>query len=381
MTPEPPAGGRTHIDYFDAIRLTAAFGVVFMHTASGPLWQQVNTHWLLLNPFVSLAFTSVPLFLMMSGYLSLNARRAMDIRYLFSRRLPRLLVPLAFWTVMAVADTLVSRRAFTVQAFFAALLDALRSPAAMHLWYMYLLTALTLLSPFLSGGVRALDESGHRRYALVLIGAVMAQSMLRILLPGEQWKFLDVHLIYSLSIYSGDLCVFLLGYYLSTTRRKLPNWLLVLAGLILLGAVTVGTYLRTVETGGYEQSFQNQSGGFEVALAACVFLLWKQCFRGKLPQVLRPVVALTLPIYMMHGVVLSVLMHLNIFARGLFDTVGFSVLVFLGCFFCVKTAASVKPCCFLITGLRYEEACGSCNWQYTLRVLRERRQGASGSTD
>lgn len=86
---------RPHVDYFDGLRIFAALCVIFMHTAAGPLRAGVNTDWHLLNVCTSLAFTAVPLFFMMSGYLLMTSRKTADISVLLRHRLPRLVVPLA----------------------------------------------------------------------------------------------------------------------------------------------------------------------------------------------------------------------------------------------------------------------------------------------
>ena len=93
---------RAHVEYFDWLRIIAALSVIFMHTAAGPLRAGINTSWHLLNVCTSLAFTAVPLFFMMSGYLLMTSRKTADISVLLRHRLPRLVVPLAgcgscFW--------------------------------------------------------------------------------------------------------------------------------------------------------------------------------------------------------------------------------------------------------------------------------------------
>lgn len=93
---------RAHVEYFDWLRIIAALSVIFMHTAAGPLRAGINTGWHLLNVCTSLAFTAVPLFFMMSGYLLMTSRKTADISVLLRHRLPRLVVPLAGWTVVAV---------------------------------------------------------------------------------------------------------------------------------------------------------------------------------------------------------------------------------------------------------------------------------------
>lgn len=251
---------RPHVDYFDGLRIFAALCVIFMHTAAGPLRAGVNTDWHLLNVCTSLAFTAVPLFFMMSGYLLMTSRKTADISVLLRHRLPRLVVPLAGWTVVAV------------------------------LWQMFLAHTLT---------------------------------------PGA---------------------------------------------VVLLAVISVGTWVRTVRTGEFNQSFQNQSAGFEIVLASCIFLLCKQTCnrppRAWVKAVTGPVVALSMAIYLMHNIFLSMLFSVGVSVHSFGSTVGVTLLAFAACFVVTKTVATIRPLCYLATGKTYAEACRSCNWVYTFRRLR-----------
>ena len=258
---------RAHVEYFDWLRIIAALSVIFMHTAAGPLRAGINTSWHLLNVCTSLAFTAVPLFFMMSGYLLMTSRKTADISVLLRHRLPRLVVPLAGWTVVAV------------------------------LWQMFLAHTLT---------------------------------------PGAIWAQL---------VAAGTLAV-----------------------------ISVGTWLLTVRTGEFNQNFQNQSSGFEIVLAACIFLLCKQTCnrppRAWVRAALGSVVSLSMAIYLMHNIFLSMLYSVGVSPRSFGGTVGVTLLVFAACFAVTKTVATVRPLCYLATGKTYAEACRSCNWVYTFRRLR-----------
>ena len=125
---------RPHVDYFDGLRIFAALCVIFMHTAAGPLRAGVNTDWHLLNVCTSLAFTAVPLFFMMSGYLLMTSRKTADISVLLRHRLPRLVVPLAGWTVVAVLWQMFLAHTLTPGAIWAQLVTALLGPVLVHFW-------------------------------------------------------------------------------------------------------------------------------------------------------------------------------------------------------------------------------------------------------
>ena len=224
---------RAHVEYFDWLRIIAALSVIFMHTAAGPLRAGINTSWHLLNVCTSLAFTAVPLFFMMSGYLLMTSRKTADISVLLRHRLPRLVVPLAGWTVVAVLWQLFLAHTLTPGAIRVQLVAALNGPVMVHFWYLYTLIALYVLSPILYGGIRTLGKSG-RVYLFVLAAAVSAHTVLLTVLPDGAAQYDDLDIFGKLKIFGGHMATFVLGYLLGSYEKKIPNWLLVLGAAVRL---------------------------------------------------------------------------------------------------------------------------------------------------
>ena len=361
---------RPHVDYFDGLRIFAALCVIFMHTAAGPLRAGVNTDWHLLNVCTSLAFTAVPLFFM---NLLMTSRKTADISVLLRHRLPRLVVPLAGWTVVAVLWQMFLAHTLTPGAIWAQLVTALHGPVMVHFWYLYTLIALYALSPILYGGIQVLGKSG-RVYLFVLAAAVSAHTILMTVLPDGAAQYVDLDIFDKLKIFGGHMATFVLGYLLGSYEKEIPNWLLALGAVVLLAVISVGTWVRTVRTGEFNQSFQNQSAGFEIVLASCIFLLCKQTCnrppRAWVKAVTGPVVALSMAIYLMHNIFLSMLFSVGVSVHSFGSTVGVTLLAFAACFVVTKTVATIRPLCYLATGKTYAEACRSCNWVYTFRRLR-----------
>lgn len=316
---------RPHVDYFDGLRIFAALCVIFMHTAAGPLRAGINTGWHLLNVCTSLAFTAVPLFFMMSGYLLMTSRKTADISVLLRHRLPRLVVPLAGWTVVAVLWQMFLAHTLTPGAIWAQLVTALHGPVMVHFWYLYTLIALYALSPILYGGIQVLGKSG-RVYLFVLAAAVSAHTILMTVLPDGAVQYVDLDIFDKLKIFGGHMATFVLGYLLGSCEKKIPNWLLALGAVVSLAVISVGTWVLTVRTGEFNQNFQNQSSGFEIVLAACIFLLCKQTCnrppRAWVKAVTEPVVALSMAIYLMHNIFLSMLYSAGVSVRSFGSTVG-----------------------------------------------------------
>lgn len=362
---------REHINYLDPIRFFSTVSVVFMHVAAGPLRGEVSPGWHTLNILTALAFAAVPLFFMMSGYLLLTDEKTADVVTLLKKRLPRLIVPLATWSVVAVVWNLLSTSSFSVGALVNGLITALHSPQAVHFWYMYTLIALYSLSPLLYGGLNNLNQKGHALVLCVCL-IISVRSMLVAILPDSMDRFLQIDLLDKLQFFGGHLCTFILGYYLGKTKTKLPRWALAVTVMLLWAVVTVGTWQRTKVTGTFDQTFQSQSAGFEVLLAACLFLLTKQTV-SKPSQFLTamPVIPLSVGIYMMHNILISVLHRFGVVEQGLWGTLGMTVAVFVICYLTVKTAMTVKPLCYLLTGMPYKTACKTCNWVFTFRKKRK----------
>ena len=53
--------------------------------------------------------------------------------------------------------------------------------------------------------------------------------------------------------------------------------------------------------------------------------------------------------------------------RGTTTVAGGTVLIFLLSWLLAKTLASIRPLCYLFTGMPFEKACESCNWQWSVR--------------
>ena len=372
--------GRQHIHYIDSLRVISAASVIFMHTAASGLRvgvldaaPYVTRGWHLMNLLTSFAFTAVPLFFMISGYLLFTDEKTKDVSHLFRRRLPRLVIPLAVWTVLTAAWQSLTAGEGAL-GILTRLRDALYGPVITPLWFMYALIVLYLLSPFLYAGLHGLSRGGHR-LVLAVIAAVSLRAALAALLPDQWGRWLNLYALKSLQVLGGNLLLMLLGWYLGTWEKRLPKPLLIAVASATWAVIVAGTYVRTRIYGVYDQAFQTQSAGFEVLLSACIFLLAKQV-PDRPNRLLRaiPAAPLAFPIYLMHGLALLVLFRCGIDPLRFPEILGVSVGLLAVCYLVAKTLASIRPLCYAFTGLRYDAACGSCNWIYTVRKRKASNQ-------
>lgn len=372
---------RDHIYYFDYLRIIAAISVIYMHVAALPLREEVNIQWQMMNVCTSFAFTAVPLFFMMSGYLLLSSPNTGDITLLLKKRIPRLIVPLIGWTIVAAIWLAFSGHNLNVETVTGQLVSALNTPVMIHFWYMYTIIALYLISPFLYGAIHSLNKKGHI-YVLILIALVSLKTILQIVLPSAISVFVNIDFISKIEFFSGHLCTFILGYYLGSNKHKIPNWILICVAALTLGIIIAGTYHLTAKAGTYTQDFQNQNSGFEIILAACIFLFFKQnCnkpIKGLTP-IINSTVSLSLSIYMMHNILLSMFYAIGVYPHTKIEVTLLTILILLICMLVLKTVATIKPICYIATGMSYQAACSSCNWIYTYQWIKHSLHKSSNS--
>ncbi len=360
-----------HVYYFDYLRIFAAISVIYMHVAAGPLRREINLDWHLIDFFTCLGFTAVPLFFMMSGYLILSSEKTLDVTVLFKKRLPHLIIPLAGWTIVSIIWSIIYAKSFSLSTLYNSLVSSLSSPAMVHMWYMYTLIAMYVLSPIIAAALRNLDKRAHI-YVFILASLVSIKAILKLLSPPFIDKYLDIDIINKLTFYSGHLSSFVLGFYLGNLKKKIPNAVLAVSSIVVLAIITVGTYLFTIKNGAFDQSFQTQAAGFEVLLAALIFLLFKQNF-NKPAKIIKyiPIVPLSLSIYLMHNILLNMMYAVGFKVNSFFDTIFITLLNLVICLFTMKTVATIKPICYISTGMSYKAACASCNWVFTYRWIKD----------
>lgn len=370
---------KRRVYYFDYLRVIAAVSVVYMHAVSSLLRGPIEINWHLSNLFTSFAFTAVPLFFMMSGYLLLSEEKTMDVSVLLRKRLPRLIFPLVGWSIVVVLYQMYVAQTYTLRALYDGLVSALTTPAQISYWYMYTLIAIYAISPVLAGGLRVLDEKGHR-YVVVLASLASLRAMLKAVTPDGADHLLNVDILDKLTFFSGNLSTFVLGYYLGNLKKRIPNGILLSGAAVVLAIIVAGTTVLTRKSGTYDATFQSQGAGFEVLLAGLVFLLFKQN-ANKPSRLLErvPLVPLSLAMYMMHAVLLSMMYRVGFTIGSFLDAVVVTLINMTVCFFTMKTVATIKPICYLATGMPYRVACDRCNWVYTFRWIRAwmgKRRGA-----
>lgn len=300
VTASRPVG---RVFYLDVLRIYAIICVVLLH-ALVPLLTDLNyfgtTSWLIsiaLNPFCR---TGVAIFLMISGHLLLNDPLADSFGAFYKKRIPRLVIPLLIWNVIyyvyyALVWDLEGQGAGD---FFTRLFD---SGTAYHMWYVYTLIGIYLLTPFLKKITYACSKRQLTGFLFVIISMTTIRPFI------NAAALVNIHLFDPLI--GGYIGFFVLGYLLgSTDFMRWQRLLFYLGGIVGCIISFMFIYSRSTPEG-FDFSINAAYSLPRFLVAAAVFVLSKQLFGrcdGKsLPErIFSKLAGLTFGIYWLHVIAL-----------------------------------------------------------------------------
>lgn len=89
---------------------------------------------------------------MISGSVVLESEKIYSTRYVLTRRLPKLLVPLIVWSAIAILIKYLTSHAlsdgFDMAGYIREIFYIPTGSVVVHLWFMYVLTPIHIISPF-----------------------------------------------------------------------------------------------------------------------------------------------------------------------------------------------------------------------------------------
>lgn len=227
--------------YLDILRWLAIGAVVMLHVTSGVLdtipkqmsAQQKNIYEMIKNMMA----IGVPVFLMISGSLFLNPGKEVTIEKILKRYVPRILLALFLFGVpFAIMELIVKQGGFSPMMPVQGFLLTVSGKTWAHMWYLYELVGIYLLTPF----IKLVVNYGGRRF--IQYGLILGFLFNGLLPFIEQICDIHVGIVYQLSgIY---VFYYVLGHYLHQYGTLDWRWcagvLGVLEGCIILNGLLGG---------------------------------------------------------------------------------------------------------------------------------------------
>lgn len=251
---------RNRIVYFDLLRIWGMIWVIYMHVASAPLSKEINAQWIFITMLATVAYTAVPLFFMMSGYLILTSKKTEDVSVLLRHRLPHLILPLVFWNVIIAGWIVFKNQETSLINIIKYTLTGFSSPLMQHLWFIYTLVTLYLISPLIYFALNYFSEK-LKMYVLIIIGLIYVQTMVTIVVPGSLKEIFQIRSFKELNFLDGAFWIFVLGYFLGNIKKRIPKGILLTIAIVDWGFITVNTVLASIRGGGvYDRISKSESG-------------------------------------------------------------------------------------------------------------------------
>jgi len=255
---------KNRIQWIDLTKAFAIFLVVVLHV-SAPILSGYNilpkSSWLMGNFYNSFGRIGVPLFVMISGFLLLRHKEDEPIKTFFGKRFKRILLPFLSWSFIYFLWSNLSKNQ---DINFANFLEVIYKPQYYHLWFMYMIIGLYLITPVLRAVIKNGEEKITKYLMFLLTGyallPLLFQNTLLIIIP-------NVFVLY-----------FVLGFYLGNKENKnIRKSYLIEVYLICYVITFLGTlYLTQKNNGVYDPFFHESTGPILILMTICVFMLLKK---------------------------------------------------------------------------------------------------------
>jgi len=248
-------------NYLDKLRLISTLAVILLHISAEVCHRYftIPTHqWLVANVIDSFTRFCVPVFIMISGALNLQQEKAFSIK----KRMTTILLPFMFWTTayllwLHFTEGLALSRGIIL---------IFQGPIYYHLWFVYVIAGLYLLTPIIKPIVAARERTEY----LLLVWGIFSVA-----LPFLGY-FTGYKLYPNLNFLDGYIGLYILGFYLDKYFDiKVKKYLLIPLLIVAWIFTATATWVATYQTNTFDQTFMAYLTPNVVIMAIALFLLAK----------------------------------------------------------------------------------------------------------
>lgn len=301
---------KKNVGYIEVLRTIATIAVVFLHInmtlpANYTKYELGVGNYVFFESCYMVVSWAVPIFLMISGYLLLNPERKMDLSkiVIYIKRMAVVLV--IFGTTYAFMELFFQERTFSLYMIAKSFFYMLEGKSWDHLWYLYTLIGLYIITIPLRVIVSRLSK---REYEVLLIILIVGTF----LIPTIN-GYLEISLKH-LMLIDNSVVYYVMGYYLATTERNFTR----LSRVVF--PISIACSIITNVLGGYyynsfiDTNMMNNSF-FRALAAMSLFVLIRNSFskhdmghfKLKVIELSNKLKPFSFAIYLIHPVFINVI--------------------------------------------------------------------------
>jgi surface polysaccharide O-acyltransferase-like enzyme len=311
--------------WVDKAKVMATFGVVVTHVSAATLFGVRDVHslgWWAANIYDPLARFAVPFFVMISGTLLLDPAKNEPFRVFYKKRASRILPPLVFWSLFFIGWTALGEWLGGKPVPYSYLIKRVVSGSPYyHLWYLYMIPSLYLLTPYLRKALKALDDREVQNLCLLLFFVASAGYAFNHFSVGGRDLFITWFLYY--------LPYFIWGHLVGYRQLKEPGGkTIVFRFALFVGLTALGCYVLTVQTNLKSGLFFYTNLSPTVILLSVSLYFWFKKSNDPIipPQWLQGLAGMSLGIYLIHPFYLDLLKYYRMESKNFFPWISIPVL-------------------------------------------------------
>ena len=282
------------------LRVFATIMVVLIHTSGGALFhfKDMPQSWWAGNIVGGFGRFAVPVFVMISGALLLG--KEIEFFSFIQKRFLRVWVPFTLWVIIYVLyHNYFETKPYSFQT---ALTQYFTGGNYLygHLWFVYMILGLYLITPFLNNWLLKSNESQIN----ILLGFLFTISCGIHLIK----RPLGIHIPNDLQNFGGYIGYFVAGYVLKNKQFNINKlWYLFVFTIGYLMLI-FGSFYLVENTGKFDLFFYDYFSPSVFLMSISIFMFFKETFNHEfLPQLMNPLDKFSFGIYLCHLQIITIL--------------------------------------------------------------------------
>ncbi|MGL5417694.1 MAG: acyltransferase [Clostridium sp.] len=220
----------------DLLKVICCFLVVIVHSVAPYLLKGISMGRTNLNvtiPISIIGRIAVPIFVMISGGFLIKKYKSK--KEFYKRRLPRAIGAIIFWNIAYSLFRIGLDPSFNIGTLWK---EIFMGGASIHLWYLYLLVLLYILTPFIVDIKNKISNKGFRNLSIIILilGVICEFARMKI-------GFLNIPLYYPVEF----LGYFLIGKVIKDKKIENSKCFLILFITALVVGAGLSIYFKNLE--------------------------------------------------------------------------------------------------------------------------------------
>ncbi len=279
----------------DIAKAVSCFMVILLHVTAVRFYQ-FSDQWEIINILNSFTRVSVPIFIMVTGYLIVNSKNTTFSE--IPRRCKRVVTCLIAWSFFyIITDSIASGNIKNIDV-LQSITSVINGPIKYHLWYLYSLIGFYIASPILS---ILLSYSNKKTIITVLSIWFFVSGFYTIKTYYGIW-YVDLLWTYNLSMFSNMTGYLLLGSFISTIKASKKSIILSICLYVITSLFTaLMTYRYSSEIGKPGELFYSYLSPQTIIGSACLFYyIVNAKFSKNFSKICAFISSISLGIYCVH---------------------------------------------------------------------------------